>query len=334
MKKVNKCITDSPLICADWGTTNLRLFLVNAATGTIQASIRYARGILNIHHEIIRNNQEHLRTQLFRTQLQEGVDALSQEAGTDLSGTDIILSGMASSSIGIKLIPYNSIPFSLTSGQLMHAWLDPMTGFSNRVLILSGLSVADDVMRGEEVQALGWYLSAGMSGKLTLLLPGTHSKHIFIENGRILAFKTYLTGELFQVLLEHSILNVPGKTNENENPDQAFRLGVEASESQALLHELFKIRALTLQDHLSVALVPDYLSGLLIGHELRQLEVASDTIHLAASDQLVHRYQQAMELLGLDCYQTWDQAQLSQFTIKGQVHAWQQITSGYSEHRS
>jgi 2-dehydro-3-deoxygalactonokinase len=131
-----------------------------------------------------------------------------------------------------------------------------------------------DVMRGEETQVVGALaLRPELAGHVRLLLPGTHSKWIDVRDGRIVRLATMMTGELYAILREHSILGagLPGATASALDAD-AFDAGVRAARDSAAagaLTKLFSARALMLDSRLAPGAVPDYLSGLLIGEELR-----------------------------------------------------------------
>jgi 2-dehydro-3-deoxygalactonokinase len=147
-----------------------------------------------------------------------------------------------------------------------------------------------DVMRGEEVQVLG----AGVDG--LICLPGTHSKWVEVRSGRIERFSTSMTGEVYAVLKQHSIL---GRTMEDGAPQpDAFRDGVRRSGAEGgLLHHLFGVRTRALMGELPPTASPSYLSGLLIGHELRMFR--QEAFFLLGEPALVSLYRQAAAELGM-----------------------------------
>lgn len=130
---------------------------------------------------------------------------------------------------------------------------------------------APDVMRGEETQAIGALDLLG--GRGVLIMPGTHSKWARLADGCLTRFSTLMTGELFALLRNGSILgrDVPQTDAETSGDarDAAFARGVEAASRHGAFARLFQARALVLTGGLEPALVPDYLSGLLIGEEIR-----------------------------------------------------------------
>jgi 2-dehydro-3-deoxygalactonokinase len=128
-----------------------------------------------------------------------------------------------------------------------------------------------DVMRGEETQIVGTL--ADDSPPTLVILPGTHSKWAIVRAGRIDAFWTCMTGEVYAVLKSHSILGRMIAPGEPPPVAGAFARGVRCTLAQAhgrgaLLHHLFGARTLALFDEVAPADVADYLSGLLIGSEI------------------------------------------------------------------
>ena len=108
-----------------------------------------------------------------------------------------------------------------------------------------------------------------------------------IRDGAIVDFSTAMTGELFAVLRRHSILGA-GAEEGGPDPD-AFARGVVAardSGSAGGLSRLFSARALMLDGALAPASVPDYLSGLLLGEELRA-QLAGGRFRVDAPIQLI-----------------------------------------------
>jgi 2-dehydro-3-deoxygalactonokinase len=130
-------------------------------------------------------------------------------------------------------------------------------------------------MRGEEIQIAGALLdNPRWAARSCIVLPGTHSKWAHIEDGRILRFSTHMTGELFSVLCRHSILGrlLPEIQEAERKPDfAAFELGLATSQGSRpgdFSHQIFAARTLGLTGRLPPSSLADYLSGLLIGHEM------------------------------------------------------------------
>jgi 2-dehydro-3-deoxygalactonokinase len=154
-------------------------------------------------------------------------------------------------------------------------------------------------MRGEETQIAGLLDRLGGGGPHTLCLPGTHSKWATVEHDRISGFRTAMTGELFAVLMRHSLLGALMQPDAGDDA-AAFARGLDAARAAGgLLHHLFGVRTLGLFDELTPAQAPSYLSGLLIGHELDALAPGSGHVHLVGSAALTQRYERALHARGL-----------------------------------
>ncbi len=151
------------------------------------------------------------RADAFRQALVRAVNQIeaSSSAGGPLGDLPIVISGMAGSSIGWQELPYARLPLPLDGRGLVWRSLGPLALGRGQVLLVSGLASGDDVLRGEEIEALGAarLLAGGpLADEGILLLPGTHSKHIHVRAGHIVGFRTFMTGELFEVLGRHSVL--------------------------------------------------------------------------------------------------------------------------------
>jgi 2-dehydro-3-deoxygalactonokinase len=180
-----------------------------------------------------------------------------------------------------------------------------------RLAIVPGLMCRDadgvpDVMRGEETQVLGALCEADAALSVAVL-PGTHSKWVIAGARGVERFSTFMTGELYAVLREHSIL---GKLAAPGSDDAALDEGVRRSlrRNAALSHDLFSARTLVLAGELAAQGVSDYLSGLLLGAEiasaLRWLEQSGVTekieLTIVGEDALVERYRRALALAEID----------------------------------
>ena len=178
------------------------------------------------------------------------------------------------------------------------------------LFIVPGLLCRDadgmpDVMRGEETQIFG-ALPEGSDERQVVVLPGTHSKWAMVGANRIERFATFMTGELYAVLREHSIL---GRLLTNDSDPDALARGVRTSlrDGAALSHDLFSARTLALTGALAPAGVGDYLSGLLLGAEIAaarkwlvQHRLDAATVTLVGDARLCERYQHALRLAGID----------------------------------
>jgi 2-dehydro-3-deoxygalactonokinase len=138
------------------------------------------------------------------------------------------------------------------------------------------------------------------------LLPGTHSKWAVVGPDGIQAFSTFMTGELFALLLEHSIL---GRLAATGSDDAALVRGVRHSlrDHAALTHDLFSARTLALTDRLASSSIGDYLSGLLLGAEiaaarrwLERIDLPAPRVTLIGAQPLVQKYRAALTVAGID----------------------------------
>jgi 2-dehydro-3-deoxygalactonokinase len=211
-----------------------------------------------------------------------------------VTGTPMILSGMASSSVGILELAYGRFPFTWNPSMLTVEKFDPDELFLFPLFLVSGLRTETDVMRGEETMLLGYDVNP--VGKQVLIFPGTHSKHVWVKDGVATHFKTFTTGEVFNLLVQHSILS-----NSVEQGDdwESFEGGVNAALDDDFLHGIFKVRTRQLLQGTSRTSNYQYLSGLLIGLELKGLQGCPDSIAVISEDPLTGLYCRASRVLGL-----------------------------------
>jgi 2-dehydro-3-deoxygalactonokinase len=236
---------------------------------------------------------------------------------------EIVISGMASSSIGIHELPYSGLPFwingkGLHVGRFIHA-LFPF-GYK----MISGVCSDSDVMRGEEVQLVGLARKAHVLNERNIfILPGTHSKHLICENGKIVDFNTYMTGELFQVVAEHTLLSDSiEKQPISSGLFTDFDEGVLRNNGRhSLMNDLFKIRAADLLGSRLPKQNFFYLSGLLIGEELSSLRSLSfDRLILCAGENLAEFYIRALQILGfIDKTKILDKGDVEHSVVEGQM---------------
>jgi 2-dehydro-3-deoxygalactonokinase len=162
-------------------------------------------------------------------------------------------------------------------------------------------------MRGEETQIAG--ACAERDGAMLAVLPGTHSKWAIVESGRLSSFATYMTGELYAVLLAHTLLGRMADLAKPSAvpPGPGFARGVERGLADAgLSHVIFGARTLALMGDLAPFDVPDWLSGALIGHEIRSArafarEHGTDAseVTVIGADAIVARYAGALAQAGV-----------------------------------
>jgi len=232
-------------IAVDWGTTNRRAYLIDSA-GKQTGEFEDGKGILTISAGEF--------------------PAAIAEIRAKLGDKPLLFAGMIGSNRGWKEAPYVACPAGLDELAKGLVWA------GEREAIVPGVSyIGDDradVMRGEEVQVLG-ALAAGLVGPDSLVChPGTHNKWTVLHQGRIQSFRTVMTGELFSLLKEHSILSdlLQGPVEANDVFRRAARYAVF---HEALPAELFSIRASVLLGQRKKTDAPSYASGLLIGTDVR-----------------------------------------------------------------
>jgi 2-dehydro-3-deoxygalactonokinase len=229
---------------------------------------------------------------------------------------------MASSSIGIRELRYASLPFDIT-GKGLNVEKIQHPSFPYSLHLISGVRSDNDVMRGEETQMLGLADEDNRNGKTVFILPGTHSKHVICENDRITDFSTFMTGELFQVISQHSILkNSVARPSAGYLDLKDFDAGVLMSESApSILNSLFKVRTNDILGKKSAEENYYFLSGLLIGTEMITLRSMSfDQVLLCAGNDLYQYYERAMRVLGLARkMKILDQQVIEHAVIRGQM---------------
>jgi 2-dehydro-3-deoxygalactonokinase len=270
------------MIGIDWGTSSFRAFrLADARSVTDRRAA--PRGIMSVT---------------------EGkfADVVREFAGDWIRDGEsrILLSGMIGSRQGWRESQALQGPAGVE--ELARA-LTPVPFDDAQIFIVPGLTTHDEhgtpeFMRGEETQIAGLLPTIGARG--LVCLPGTHSKWVRIEEGRIAGFTTHMTGEAFATLSQHTIL---GRLIRGEAEDeQAFDRGVaRAADYGGLLHHLFGVRTLVLAGQLAETGTKSYLSGLLIGHEVRAALAGlppDAPIHLAGEANLCRLYARAIKTAG------------------------------------
>lgn len=284
------------LIALDWGTSSFRARRVDERGHVIETR-RTADGILSVKDGAFEDT--------LRAAIGEWLDP----------SVPCVASGMITSRQGWVETPYVPCPAShaaIVARIVHHRLRDGIEiAFVPGVRQREGIC---DVMRGEETQILG-VMDEGLA-----VHPGTHSKWALVESGAIVRFATFMTGELFAVLLDYSIL---GRLAEGRGDDaQAFKRGVEAGARAAelgnLTHELFGARALALAGALASTGVGSYLSGLLIGCEIaaapKTLRIGEQAPVVFGGVALVEQYLAAFAALGRKAERGPEDA-----TIKGLV---------------
>lgn len=284
--------TTSFVIGLDWGTSSLRAYLLGR------------NGRNNV--EIIERRESadgilHVPSGGFENVLERAVgDWLDRYPGVPL-----IASGMIGSRAGWVEVPYVSVPAGLpeiAAGMVSRRyrnttlWLVP--GLAQRS---ARNGVTADVMRGEETQIVG---ATPEAGRYLSVLPGTHSKWARVEDGKVVGFVTYFTGELFGHLSQRGTLSQLMAPEASEEAEvRGFHAGLEASRSRGLLGGLFSVRARVLLEELPADEALGFLSGLLLGAEIDEASARlggaeSEPIEVISEPVMAARYSAALEQRG------------------------------------
>lgn len=268
------------MIAVDWGTSNFRAFQLDT-DGTILARRSSSRGILQV-------------------EAGQFAEALRAEVGEWLAqGEDsILLCGMIGSRQGWVEAKYLPCPVGISD---LANSVTQVSFAGAEARLIPGVAGRDidgipEVMRGEETQATS-LLESGTDDRL-VCFPGTHSKWIHLSDGKIADFITCMTGEIYAAIRKHTILGRT-MTADIAIDNAAFLRGVARSaNSGGLLHHLFGVRTLTLMDQLKETAAASYLSGLLMGHEVRAAMPNAGPVHLVGAAPLCSLYAQTIQACG------------------------------------
>lgn len=297
------------LIAVDWGTSHLRAYLCSQAEGSLcnqaegsqNASStelglkewKKGAGVLKVTHDF--------ESELFNV-LQPWLDEYGK--------LPIIMMGQIGSSIGWRETPYLECPVtpSDVAAHCVH-----FECRSHQIAIVPGVSCVHnngmrDVMRGEEMQVLGWLQlsEAHQHGEHIICLPGTHTKWVRVSNGKIQVFKTALTGELFDLLSHGSVLiQQRSDTFDLNTFEQGVRFTLESG-SGSFSHGLFSVRSKQLFGELAPEDSQAYLSGILIGSDVRAALNATEwslksgaKISVIGSKLVSNCFAKALQLAGM-----------------------------------
>jgi 2-dehydro-3-deoxygalactonokinase len=281
-------VSDS-LVALDWGTSSLRGALL-AADGQVIEERSFTRGILTVE--------------------KGGFKAVFETSFGDWMqpGMLCLIAGMAGSQQGWMEATYCACPAGFADIAAQLAWVEP-----KRIAIVPGLSIdksgVPDVMRGEETQVFGALQLLGLNDA-RIALPGTHSKWVTVANHRITDFSTWMTGEFYALLSQHSILARTLPATDVPHNDAAFEQGLAcALQGDGLLHTAFSARTLSLFKRMKPDELPSYLSGLVIGEELKCQQLKrGDSVVLVGAEALTRKYAQALHLLGVQTQCVGNQA--------------------------
>ena len=286
---------ENSFISVDWGTSNLRIRFVSEQDFQIKGEYFYDHGLKKVNKiwekskDIFPNKKKFLLDKLL-----EYIDkTLFEHANIK----NIIISGMASSSIGIQELDYSTIPFDLFNPKII---LKKIEWKEKIISLISGIKKSDDIMRGEETQVIGISDEFINQDNVLIIIPGTHSKHIYCKDGIITDFKTFMTGEIFNCLCENTILSQSTEyDNFKEEYEISFLNGVDQiKKGFSLVNAAFKIRTNDLFKKKSKRDNYHFLSGLLLGEELLKLDLRkTNKIVVYANPKLAKIYTTALKRL-------------------------------------
>ena len=273
------------VIAIDWGSSNFRAYLLDQ---------RYKILDCIKHNEGIKQQQNQDHAAILKRLLQ------SWQTKIDEHQVPIIMAGMIGSNLGWYEAPYLACPLPLSSlAQHLYTFISP---WDTNAYIVPGVKVDDqqnaDVMRAEEILILG---AQQLSDTAIYCLPGTHSKWATLNGNSLATFVTLMTGELYAVLLQHTLLGLD--LPKQQYDEEWFNNGVLSAQEQGeVITQLFQVRARRLLKQLPVNVAASYLSGLLIGNEINTMLAHIDNpdkivTMVATSQQLSESYQQVFTLL-------------------------------------
>lgn len=314
---------DKFLSC-DWGTSSFRLRLIRSEDLTVIAEVKNDVGIAETFRSWQEKGNPSDRRDYYTAIINDQIDVLGREADIPLQGVPVILSGMASSTIGLMELPYKELPFDINGMDLEVKVLND-GGAANPIIIISGARTEDDVMRGEETKMVGCASSLAVDEPEQLvILPGTHPKHITIKNQKVSGFKTFMTGEFFDLLSTESILSGSVEKDGNFNDPanrESFIKAVKTSQATELLHQSFMVRTNQVLKNIPKQQNFYYLSGLLIGAELKELKPGIP-VYLLGGITHMPLYTLACEVLGIPVIRSLD---ADNALIKGQQIIYQRV---------
>jgi 2-dehydro-3-deoxygalactonokinase len=284
------------VIAVDWGSSRLRVSALSGDGGTVRTA--------SSPDGILLTPRAEQRGRLLETL------GPFRDAWPD---APIIAAGMIGSRNGLT----ESVPVPVPAGASeIAAGIRPLTIDAATTVYLAPGVVDDtahprDLIRGEEVQVVGWLTEHPTIRHATLILPGTHSKWVCVADGKIAAFRTFLSGEMYARMVESPSFaafarprSADADVAEDPTTDAPFRDGVrQGFSAEGLLHDLFAARSRALSASADFA-IESYLSGLLVGYEIAEARVrgllpADGAVALLSAGPLKGVYRAALELCGI-----------------------------------
>jgi 2-dehydro-3-deoxygalactonokinase len=296
--------SETRLLALDWGTSSLRAHRLAAGGATLETR-ELARGIAHIVRD----------SGAGRDGFERAFDDACADWTREFPAVPLIACGMVGSAQGWRETPYLEVPGSLD--RLASALTQVRSASGATLHLVPGLierGRLPSLMRGEETQIAGALDVAGLtasSGAPILIgLPGTHSKWAQVHDREIVHFDTFMTGEVYEALCTHTLLaRTMRRSAEWERAafDRGARVARSPEGRAGVLSTIFSTRALGLTGALAPEAQADYLSGLLIGHEIHALEEldrhaldGAAHILLAGSEALCERYRRVLAGCGRD----------------------------------
>ena len=273
-------------VIGDWGTSRLRLYRIEQ--GSVAARLD-GPGIGTVGREA---------PAAFGRTIAPWLD--------DGAPAEIRLCGMVGARDGWVEAPYADCPADMESWRAAAVRLD-WRGTPMRImagLACTGVDGVPEVMRGEEAQIFGALAIDQdlVRGRRLIVLPGTHNKWSLAEDGRVIAFRTVPTGELFALLRDQSTLGPKADAADPVEEAAGFAEGLDRAGEGRLLTSLFATRSMRLRAGRSADWSLGYLSGLLIGCEIAEVRATlgeGSNILLIGDQRLSGRYARALEAQGL-----------------------------------
>ncbi len=300
-------------ISCDWGTTNFRLKVVETSSLDVLAELSTDGGVKSVY-QLYSDGAREGQTQFFAGYLSQQIRKLPSQFQNLL----IVATGMASSNIGLQELEYATFPFPASGDSLI--WKRISLDSKSDVLLVSGVKSETGMMRGEEVQAIGLAEYLAPYSKSTLILPGTHSKHLEYDLGNFISLNNFMTGELFDVLSNNSILAnsvVAGPFTKSGR--ETFLEGLDQGLAGRLGASLLTVRVRHLLKDCNKEDNYYFLSGLLIGEEIAYLKDENGKVFLAAPRSVSELYKLALEhVLTEDRIVVLEDQALENALLKGQ----------------
>ncbi len=267
------------MIAINWGTSNFRAWKVDAGGKVVDERLS-GRGAMSVAPG-------------------KFYEALIAEVGNWLSGgeTRVVMSGMVGARSGWKEAPYITLPanLELVVNAVIRIPADSAKSVDARIvpgLIGSDENGIPEVMRGEETEIFG--SGVGALDSSHVCLPGTHTKWARMEGETVAGFSTSMTGDLYKAIREGTILRT--STQHEANNADAFLQGVaRAKQAGELAHHLFGVRTLLLTGAMKEESASSYLSGILIGHEVKANTQKGEPVHLIGEPMLCKLYAMALD---------------------------------------